>query len=88
MVPPRTKRPTRPTRGLSLETALRALVLLRTGHTIADLSKELGVGWRTTYRLIHAIKRAGIPVATSRVEGCHGVFYVVHPSSLRAVFGL
>lgn len=64
------------TREHQLGEVLAALVLLRRGRwTVAELAAELGQGLRTAYRMISALKRAGITVEVSR-EGVHSHYQV------------
>ena len=53
-----------------LERCLRLLLRLsqlRFGMTINEMSKELGVGRRETYRYLIALKRAGIRLESKKV---------------------
>lgn len=50
-------------RGRLLDTSLRALVLLRSGRwTVLEMATELEIHWRTGYRLIRSLERAGVIV--------------------------
>lgn len=57
-------------RGRQLRDAVRLLVLLRRGRwTMPEIADELGVGWRTAYRIVRALEDAGVTVEVSREEG-------------------
>lgn len=86
-------RPRRDTRrgvGLRAELlvdALRALRVLRTGRwLVGELAEELGHGRRTTYRLLAAIERAGVPIERHREGRC--VYYRVRRAALERALGL
>ena len=53
-------------RGRVLHEALQVLLVLRRGRwTMAELAAELGVYWRTAYRLVEALREAGVTVEVS-----------------------
>ena len=55
------------TRGRLLAYAFRAIVLLRRGRwTVEEMAAELGILWRTGYRLIASLRAAGVTVEVSR----------------------
>lgn len=54
-------------RGRLLEEALRALVVLRRGRwTVVELADDLGLHWRSAYRLLASLRAAGVTVEVSR----------------------
>lgn len=78
-------------RGRLLRTAFRACVILRRGRwTMIDLADELGVKWRTAYRLVHDLRAAGVTVeASEEREGRdRTVYYSVPAGALRKLLRL
>lgn len=74
-----------------LRQALRAIIILRSGRwTMFELADELGVHWRTAYRIVDGIRDAGIKVETSGALGRNtdGVHYRVSSESVRKAFRL
>ena len=54
-------------RGRLLTEAIRAMVMLRRGRwTVPELADELGIQWRSGYRLLASLRAAGITVEVSR----------------------
>lgn len=61
-------------RGRILGDALRAMLVLRHGRwTMQELGAELGLQWRTTYRLIEVMRQAGVTVEVSREGNVRGM---------------
>lgn len=78
-------------RGHILQTAFRALVLLRAGRwTMFELADELGITWRTAYRVVSDLRAVGVEIETS--EEREGRQYSRHYSApagpLRKLLGL
>ena len=74
-------------RGRLLRTVLQVLITLRQGRwTIPELADELGILWRTAYRIIEAIRSTGIVIEKS-VEHRH-VYYRIPAESVRKVLHL
>jgi len=49
-----------------LTQALRTMMILHRGRwTMFELADELGVGWRTAYRIVDGIRKTGIAVEAS-----------------------
>lgn len=60
-----------------LQTAFRAIVVLRRGRwTMFELADELGIHWRTAYRVVRDLEAAGVTVEKS--EEREGRQYSVH----------
>ncbi len=60
-----------------LQTAFRALIVLRRGRwTMAELADELGIHWRTAYRVVRDLRAAGVVVERS-IER-EGQIQIVH----------
>lgn len=75
------------TRERQLGEVLAALVLLRRGRwTVAELAGELGQHLRTAYRMLSAIRRAGIEVEVSR-EGVNR-YHSIPEEPLRKILRL
>jgi hypothetical protein len=75
------------TRERQLVEVIAAVALLRRGRwSVVELAAELGQHKRTTYRMISAIRRAGIVVEASR-EGSYR-YYAIPAESLRKVLRL
>lgn len=67
--------------------ALRAIVILRAGRwTMMDLAGELGVERRTAYRIVDALRRAGVSVEISR-ESVQA-YYRISAAEMRRVLKL
>jgi len=67
--------------------AFRAVLILRKGRwTMIELADELGMEWRSAYRLVAALRRAGITVERSR-EG-KAWYYQVPAEPLRRAMRL
>lgn len=74
-----------------LRQALRAMIILRSGRwTMFELADELGVGWRTAYRIVDGIRAAGIEVETSGRPGpgTEGVHYRISGAAVRRALRL
>lgn len=74
-----------------LRQGLRAMIILRAGRwTMAELADELGVGWRTAYRIVDGIRDAGIPVEASGTRGrdTDGIHYRITASDVRKALKL
>jgi predicted DNA-binding transcriptional regulator YafY len=89
-----TRKPTRrrePQRGRLLQTAIRACVILRRGRwTMFELADELGVEWRTAYRIIHDMRATGVTVDASEERNGRerAVYYSVPAGALRRLLRL
>jgi len=80
-------------RGALLRLALRATVVLRRGRwTMVELADELGIHWRTAYRVVTDLRAAGVVVEISREreEGQRGFvgYYQVPGEPLRKLLKL
>lgn len=81
-------------RGRLLTEALRALVVLRRGRwTVPELAAELGIEWRTAYRLLASLRAAGVTVDVSRerAAGQRGIgdgYYTIPAEPLRRLLKL
>jgi predicted DNA-binding transcriptional regulator YafY len=54
-------------RGNVLRTAIRTMLVLRRGRwTAHELAGEIGVHWRTAYRLVEQLRDAGVTIEVSR----------------------
>ena len=74
-------------RGRILHEALRALIVLRRGRwTMAGLAAELGVHWRSAYRLVDQLREAGVTIEVSE-EG-QARYYQVPAGPLRKLLRL
>jgi predicted DNA-binding transcriptional regulator YafY len=76
-----------------LADTLRMLVVLRRGRwTVYDIADELGLHWRTAYRLIRALRLAGITVELSReretTKGMGTGYYTIPAEQLRKLLKL
>jgi hypothetical protein len=70
-----------------LRQVLTAVLLLRRGRwTIRELAAELDQHWRSTYRMIAAIRLAGITVDATREA--KSVYYSNPPEPLRRILRL
>lgn len=78
-------------RGMVLQTAFRALVILRRGRwTMAELADELGIHWRTAYRVVRDLETVGVVVERSqeRAGRQHVAHYQVSAAALRKLLRL
>lgn len=74
-----------------LQTAFRAIVVLRRRRwTMADLADELGIHWRTAYRVVRDLEAAGVTVEKSveREGRQYSVHYRVPAVALRRLLRL
>jgi predicted DNA-binding transcriptional regulator YafY len=81
-------------RGDVLRTALKMLTVLRRGRwTMAEAADEVGVHWRAAYRIVDALRAAGVTVEVSRErdDGAPGIgagYYSVPADPLRRLLKL
>lgn len=81
------------TRDHLLTDALRMMVVMRRGRwTVYDAAEEIGINWRTVYRMIHAFRLAGITVELSRERdqrmGMGSGYYTIPAEPLRKLLRL
>ena len=78
-------------RGMVLQTAFRALITLRRGRwTMAELADEIGIHWRTAYRVVRDLEAVGVVVERSeeREGRQHVAHYQIAAASLRKLLRL
>jgi predicted DNA-binding transcriptional regulator YafY len=90
---PRPPRRLKTSRDHVLADALRMLVALRRGRwTVYDIAEEVGVTWRTAYRMIRSLRLAGVAIELSRErEGKGGIgtgYYTIPAGPLRKLLHL
>jgi len=70
--------------------ALRTMMILRRGRwTMFELADELGVGWRTAYRIVDGIRKTGVEVEASEDGPGKGpVHYRISAAAVRRALRL
>lgn len=81
-------------RGDVLRTAIRLVLTLRRGRwTMFELADELGILWRTAYRLVKDLEAVGVTVERSREKehvgrGGGAVYYRIPAGPLKKLLKL